>query len=83
VLIGVIFATMNMTQCKMGRAALGWSAAELAAAAGIGARTVARFELGESVQADSIQKMRAALEAAGIQFLDRGSASGALIAPAR
>ncbi len=70
---------MNITQCRMARAALGWSRIELGAAAGITGRTVARFEDGEAVQAESIQKMRAALEAAGVQFLDRGAATGALV----
>lgn len=65
----------------MARAGLGWSAADLARSAGVGARTVARFELGEAVQPESVQAMRRALECAGILFLDNGKLAGGVIPP--
>jgi transcriptional regulator with XRE-family HTH domain len=57
---------MNSVQCKMARAALGWSAAELARRADVGVATVNRFE------AQPIPSTAAAMErtfeAAGIEF---------------
>jgi transcriptional regulator with XRE-family HTH domain len=52
----------------MARSGLGWSAKDLAAAAGIGYATVARFESGDNVAAESIDAMRAALVEAGAHF---------------
>lgn len=60
----------------MARTALKWSAADLAEAAGIGYATVARFESGDSVQPESIEKMRAALVKEGIAFINGGKRIG-------
>lgn len=57
----------------MARAALKWSAADLAREAGIGYATVARFEAGSAVQQDSIETMRNALERGGVEFIAPGS----------
>lgn len=57
----------------MGRAALDWSAKQLAAAAGIGSVTVARFEGGATVSPDSITAMQTAMEANGVQFARRSA----------
>jgi transcriptional regulator with XRE-family HTH domain len=55
----------------MARAALGWSAAQLAASAGVGEATVRRFERGQGNPIPAIvQAIRAALEAGGITFID-------------
>lgn len=60
-------------QSRMARAALGWSAAELASRAGIGAATVNRFEAGQvkpiGVTLGAIQR---ALEEGGVLFLAAG-----------
>ncbi|QBM77723.1 XRE family transcriptional regulator [Sphingomonas sp. AAP5] len=57
----------------MARAALKWSAADLARQAAIGYATVARFESGQPVQPDSISQMRSALERGGIEFIAPGA----------
>lgn len=57
----------------MARAALKWSAADLAREAAIGYATVARFESAQPVQADSIAAMTAALERGGIEFIAPGA----------
>lgn len=62
----------------MGRAALSWSRAELAKAAGLGVATVVRFENGQTVTADSIAAMRAAMEAKRVKFVDEGRLAGAV-----
>lgn len=69
---------MNPTQSRMARAALKWSLSDLAAAAGVGRATVARFELGETVAQSSIDAMRAAFEAKRVRFVETGKLAGAV-----
>lgn len=54
----------------MARVALGWSTQDLAKRAGVGVNTVNRFEAGNDARYSSVEKIREALEAAGIIFLD-------------
>jgi hypothetical protein len=62
-------------QIKMARAALDWSASKLATEAKVGWRTVARAEASEGVPPNmnmsTLTKIRNALEAAGVEFLQR------------
>ena len=51
----------------MARAALAWSTQDLAREAGVGVNTVNRFEAGQDARVSSMEKMRATLEAAGVQ----------------
>jgi len=69
--------SMAPEQSKMARAALGWSLTRLATEAGIGRATAARFELGETVQLDSIAAMERAFSNAGIELIEAGRASRA------
>lgn len=62
----------------MGRAALGWSRAELAVEAGLGVATVVRFENGSAVSQDSIDAIKAALEARRVKFIEDGPLKGAV-----
>jgi transcriptional regulator with XRE-family HTH domain len=58
-------------QSKMARVALGWGTRELAAAAGVGASTVMRFETGKvNPNRATLAAIRRALEDAGVEFLD-------------
>jgi transcriptional regulator with XRE-family HTH domain len=61
---------ISLAQCRMARGALAWSIGDLAKAAAIGASTIARFEHGkvEPTEATMVA-IRAALEAAGVEFL--------------
>jgi transcriptional regulator with XRE-family HTH domain len=54
----------------MARAALRWSTAELAEKAGVGVNTVNRFEDGQDARVSSVDKIRAAFETAGIEFIN-------------
>ena len=54
----------------MARAALKWSTQELAERADDGVNTVNRFEDGQDARVSSVDKMRAALEAAGVEFIN-------------
>lgn len=59
-------------QIRAGRAAVGWSAEQLAKSAGIVRRTVVAIEAASGVpsaNALTLQKIQAALEAAGIEFI--------------
>ena len=61
---------MQAVQCKMARAALGWSVRALAQAADVSPETVARLEQGDFLKERTVLAMRMALEAAGIQFIE-------------
>ena len=65
----------------MARAGLDWTQHDLAAAAGVSWRTVARFEGGESVLPAQVQKIRRALESQGIHFIDEGELLGGVVPP--
>ena len=67
---------MKPVQVKMARAALGWSMEKLAKAAGVHRNTVSNFET-EIYGGDpaTLQKMKRALEKAGIEFTN-GDAPG-------
>jgi hypothetical protein len=53
----------------MARAALDWRTTDLARAACVGLNTVNRFEAGRDARISSVDKLRSALEAAGIAFI--------------
>ena len=55
-------------QCRMARAALGLSIRDLAAAAKVAVDTVVRFERGDELKERTIEALRRALEAAGVEF---------------
>jgi transcriptional regulator with XRE-family HTH domain len=67
------FAVLPMItreQLKMARAALDWSVRDLATRAGVAGNTVSRYENGSDAYGDTLTKLRRALEAGGIVFLD-------------
>jgi predicted transcriptional regulator len=63
---------MTPEQCRMARAAVKWSTLRLAEQASVGANTINRFEDGQDARLSSVEKMRTALEAAGVIFLGDG-----------
>ncbi|HEX8381442.1 MAG TPA: helix-turn-helix transcriptional regulator [Allosphingosinicella sp.] len=65
----------------MARAALDWSQQDLAAASGVSARTVIRYEAGEPVLPARAQALRHAFEAKGILFIDSGPLAGGVTPP--
>ncbi len=72
---------MKPVHSRMARSALRWTLSDLAIAAELGRATCARFELGEKVSGDAITAMRSAFENAGVQFVDSGKWSGAVLPP--
>lgn len=73
-----------MNALRAGRALLGLSQEELAGLAGISRQILVRIEKGEqNVLVESIEKVRAALEAGGVVFIDAGQDHGPGVAMAR
>lgn len=70
---------MNAKQCKMARVGLGISAAELAAKAGVGYATVARFETGANIAAESRERVEQAFIGAGVTFPRRSGLVGVMV----
>src|SRR6516164_6780713 len=59
---------MTPIQLRMARAAVGWGVRELAKKASITANTVTRIENGADAKRSTLDKLRRALEAAGVEF---------------
>ncbi len=71
---------MNAQQCKMARAATGLGVRDLAEQAGVSPNTIARLERGEDLKQNTIASIRAALEAAGVEFIqENGGGAGVRI----
>lgn len=66
---------MTPAQLRMARAALDWTADDLAARAGVAVNTVRRIEKGHGALHDTMQKLQRALETAGVEFIAEGAAS--------
>jgi transcriptional regulator with XRE-family HTH domain len=62
---------MNAAQCKMARAATGLGVRDLAKLADVSPNTVARLERGEALKESTVSAIRAALEQAGVIFVDQ------------
>ena len=69
---------VNGTQCKMARAALGWTTRELAEHAQVGIMTVSRFEAGTGeIYPATRAAIARALEAGGVDFIpENGGGAG-------
>ena len=68
---------MTAAQCRMARAALQLGVRECAALAAVSPNTIARLERGETLYPRTVAAIRAALEAAGVEFIDaNGSGPG-------
>ena len=72
---------MNVRQCRMARAALDWSQRDLAKASGVSARTVIRYEAGESILSPQVQRLRKSFEENGIVFIEYGAMAGGVVPP--
>lgn len=61
----------------MARAALGWTTQDLAREANVGVNTINRFEAGQDARVSSVDKIRSALETAGLEFIpENGGGAG-------
>lgn len=69
----------TVEQLRQARAALGWTQAEVAEAAGVSLPTVKRLEKGRgnlAIRLETLTNLEAALTARGIQFLEKGDPAG-------
>ena len=67
---------MKVWLCKSARELLEWTQADLSEACGLSLITVKRYESAlKPVSEDAVDKLRAALEKAGVEFIDNGTAS--------
>ena len=60
---------MDAAQCRMARAALQLGVRELAAMARVAPATISRLERGEALYPRTLEAIRAALEATGVEFI--------------
>ena len=67
---------VEAAQARAARALIGWSQAKLAETAGVPASTINEFETGSPDANEALDKMRAALEAAGVVFLPKDDGGG-------
>ncbi|WP_179955999.1 helix-turn-helix domain-containing protein [Pannonibacter tanglangensis] len=61
---------MNAIQCKMARVALDLSVRDLATLANVSTNTISRLERGDELKPRTVDAIRAALETAGVIFID-------------
>lgn len=68
---------ITLEQARMARAALGWTTVELARHADVNANTVTKFENGGNVTIETIAKLKAAFDKAGILWVpENGGGEG-------
>ncbi len=68
---------LTPAQVRMGRAALKWGVRDLAARANITAPTVTRIETGKPAYDATLEAIRVAFEAAGLEFIpENGGGEG-------
>lgn len=61
---------MSPVQCKMARVALDLGVRELAALAKVAPGTISRLEAGDELKERTVDAIRSALEAAGVEFIN-------------
>jgi transcriptional regulator with XRE-family HTH domain len=69
---------LSSSQCRMARAALDWTALQVAEQAGVGVTTVVRFERGQTApNRATLAALQRALETAGVEFIpENGGGAG-------
>jgi ribosome-binding protein aMBF1 (putative translation factor) len=72
----VTMAKLTPQACRAARALLGWGVRDLAKEAEVGVASVARYEAGEPLRDDTVQKMKDAFEANGVEITN-GKGTGA------
>jgi DNA-binding XRE family transcriptional regulator len=68
-----------IVHCRMARTGLRWSLDELARQSGVSRRTIARFELGGRVSAETLEALRNTFENAGAKFIEADQLVGVVL----
>ncbi len=75
---------MTPSQCRMARAALQLQVRDLAEAAKVSTNTIVRLERGEALKERTVDAIRQALEAAGVEFIpENGGGPGVRLKKAK
>lgn len=74
-------AKLTVEACRAARALLGWGVRDLAAEAGIGVMSVSRFEGGDPVRQETIDKITEAFEANGVEITNGRGTGARLVRP--
>lgn len=69
-------AKLTPQACRAARALLGWGVRDLAKEAGVGVASVARYEAGDLMREDTVEKIKTALEDNGVEITN-GKGTGA------
>lgn len=68
---------MNAVQCRMARAALGWSVLDVSKQAKVSTQTIVRLERGDTLKETTLKQIREAFEIAGVEFIsENGGGAG-------
>lgn len=67
---------MNNAQCRMARAGLGLNLAALGQLAGVRVMTISKFEGGGNIVPETVERLRAAFVAQGVEFINGGKSVG-------
>jgi transcriptional regulator with XRE-family HTH domain len=67
---------MNNAQCRMARAGLSLSIAEVGKGAGVRTMTISKFERGGAVLPATVEKLRQWFVTQGVEFINGGKAVG-------
>ena len=61
---------MRPVHLRMARAALGWTLREFAEKCGVNKNTIARYEAGEAILTDTLEKLESVLRQEGVVFIE-------------
>ncbi len=71
---GILEVPISPEQCRMARAGLQWSQAELSRRSGVAPATIAAFEKGNRTPYPrTVRDLETALKSAGVKFLNGGA----------
>lgn len=76
-------AKLTVEACRAARGLLNWSLDDLAEHAGVGRASVARYELGETVRQETVDKLQEAFEANGVEITNGKGTGARLLKPFR
>lgn len=67
---GYVMIILSPVQCRMAMAGVGFGTADLAEKAKVSPNTITRFLRGDPLKERTVDAIRAALEAAGVEFIE-------------
>lgn len=74
---------LTRDQVRMARAAVQWTVEELARKAGVNPRTIHRYEHGENATIETLEKIKAAFDGAGVTWIPENGGPASVRPPRR